>query len=42
VDVELLFTVAEEISLAGARAFDASRLRSDFGYVFDHATPSVR
>ena len=39
VDVELLFTVAEEISLAGARAFDASRLRSDFGYVFDHATP---
>jgi len=39
VDLELLFTVGEELSLAGARAFDASSLRSDFGYVFDHATP---
>jgi len=38
VDVELLFTVSEEVALAGARAFDAARLRSDFGYVFDHAT----
>ncbi len=39
VDLELLFTVGEETALAGARAFDASRLRSDFGYVFDHASP---
>jgi len=39
VDVELLFTVGEEVALAGSRAFDASVLRSDFGYVFDHATP---
>jgi tripeptide aminopeptidase len=39
VDLELLFTVGEERSLAGARAFDASRLRSSFGYVFDHASP---
>jgi tripeptide aminopeptidase len=39
VDVELLFTVCEETALAGARAFDASRLNSDFGYVFDHASP---
>ncbi|MBV9000790.1 MAG: M20/M25/M40 family metallo-hydrolase [Solirubrobacterales bacterium] len=39
VGVELLFTVCEEISLLGARAFDVSRLRSRFGYVFDHATP---
>ncbi|HEY4429255.1 MAG TPA: M20/M25/M40 family metallo-hydrolase [Solirubrobacteraceae bacterium] len=39
VDVELLFTVGEEIALAGAGAFDVSRLRSDFGYVFDHASP---
>jgi tripeptide aminopeptidase len=38
VDLELLFTVGEEISLAGSRVFDASRLRSDFGYVFDHAS----
>ena len=39
VGLELLFTVCEEISLLGARAFDASRLDSRFGYVFDHATP---
>ncbi len=39
VDVELLFTVAEEVSLAGSLAFDAAALRSDFGYVFDHASP---
>jgi tripeptide aminopeptidase len=39
VDVELLFTVCEERSLAGARAFDATQLRSEFGYVFDHASP---
>ncbi len=39
VDVELLFTVGEEIALAGARAFDVTRLHSDFGYVFDHASP---
>jgi len=39
VGIELLFTVSEEDSLAGAKAFDATRLRSRFGYVFDHATP---
>jgi tripeptide aminopeptidase len=39
VGVELLFTVSEENALAGAKAFDVSRLRSDFGYVFDHASP---
>jgi tripeptide aminopeptidase len=39
VGVELLFTVAEETGLHGAAAFDVGRLRSDFGYVFDHASP---
>jgi tripeptide aminopeptidase len=39
VDVELLFTVGEEAALAGARALDSSRLRSEVGYVFDHASP---
>ncbi|MGO9488876.1 MAG: M20/M25/M40 family metallo-hydrolase, partial [Solirubrobacteraceae bacterium] len=39
VDLELLFTVGEEISLAGSAAFDTSILRSDCGYVFDHASP---
>jgi tripeptide aminopeptidase len=39
VGVELLFTVSEENALAGAKEFDATRLRSDFGYVLDHATP---
>jgi tripeptide aminopeptidase len=39
VALELLLTVEEEDGLAGAKAFDASVLRADFGYVFDHATP---
>lgn len=38
-DIELLFTVGEEIALAGASEFDASALQSDYGYVFDHASP---
>jgi tripeptide aminopeptidase len=37
--LELLFTVSEEDALAGAKAFDASRLVSSFGYTFDHASP---
>jgi tripeptide aminopeptidase len=39
VGLELLFTVSEENALAGAKAFDVSQLRSDFGYVYDHASP---
>jgi tripeptide aminopeptidase len=39
VGVELLFTTGEENALEGAKQFDAAQLRSDFGYVFDHATP---
>lgn len=39
VGLELLFTTGEETGLRGARAFDLSRLRSPFGYVYDHATP---
>ena len=39
IGIELLFTVCEEVSLRGSREFDASRLRSAFGFVFDHATP---
>jgi tripeptide aminopeptidase len=39
VGVELLFTVAEETGLNGAREFDVSKLASQFGYVFDHASP---
>jgi tripeptide aminopeptidase len=39
VGVELLFTVSEENGLRGAQAFDTSRLSSEFGYVFDHASP---
>jgi tripeptide aminopeptidase len=37
--VEVLFTTGEELALKGAKAFDKSGLRSDFGYVFDHASP---
>jgi tripeptide aminopeptidase len=36
--LELVFTVSEENALAGAKELDTSALRSDFGYVFDHAT----
>jgi tripeptide aminopeptidase len=39
VGLELLFTVAEETGLNGARVFDVGRLSSPFGYVFDHASP---
>lgn len=39
IGLELLFTVAEETGLRGAREFDVQRLRSGFGYVFDHASP---
>jgi tripeptide aminopeptidase len=39
IGIELLFTVSEENALAGAKAFELSRLRSEFGYVFDHASP---
>jgi tripeptide aminopeptidase len=39
VGVELLFTVSEENGLRGAKAFDTRRLSSEFGYVFDHASP---
>ena len=38
VGVELLLTVAEEDALAGAKRFDPGRLRSEYGFVFDHAT----
>jgi tripeptide aminopeptidase len=39
VGLELLFTVCEEISLAGSAGFDTTTLHSNFGFVFDHATP---
>jgi len=39
VELELLFTVGEERSLAGASVFDVGRLRSRHGFVFDHASP---
>jgi tripeptide aminopeptidase len=39
VGIELLFTVCEEVSLAGSDIFDVTQLHSAFGYVFDHATP---
>lgn len=39
VGVEILFTTCEEIALLGAKTFDRSKLRSDWGWVFDHASP---
>jgi tripeptide aminopeptidase len=39
VGIELLMTVAEEQGLRGAKAFDATALRSEVGFVLDHAGP---
>ena len=39
VGVELLFTTAEELALRGAKELDRSALSSEFGFVFDHASP---
>jgi tripeptide aminopeptidase len=39
VGIEILFTTCEELALWGAKEFDLSQLQSEFGYVFDHATP---
>ena len=38
--IELVFTVAEEQGLRGAKALDVSSLRAPFGFVFDHASPT--
>ncbi len=37
--LELVFTVAEEDGLRGAKELDLGSLRSPFGYVLDHASP---
>jgi tripeptide aminopeptidase len=39
IGIELVLTVAEEQGLRGAKAFDASSLRSRCGFVLDHAGP---
>jgi tripeptide aminopeptidase len=39
VGIEILFTTCEELALRGAKAFDLSALRSEYGFVFDHASP---
>ncbi len=39
VGLELVFTVAEEDGLRGAKELDLDTLRSSFGFVLDHASP---
>ena len=39
VGIELVFTVAEEDGLRGAKALEIDSLRSPFGFVLDHASP---
>jgi tripeptide aminopeptidase len=39
IGLEILFTVAEEDGLRGAKQMDARSLRSPFGFVLDHASP---
>jgi tripeptide aminopeptidase len=37
--IELLFTPKEEVGLQGAKAFDASRLEAETGFVYDQGAP---
>jgi tripeptide aminopeptidase len=39
VGLELVFTVAEEDGLRGAKELDLGGLRSQFGFILDHASP---
>jgi tripeptide aminopeptidase len=39
VGLEIVFTVAEEDGLRGAKQLDIASLRAPFGFVLDHATP---
>jgi tripeptide aminopeptidase len=39
IGLELVFTVAEEDGLRGAKALHLESLRSPYGFVFDHASP---
>ncbi|MEK6327542.1 MAG: M20/M25/M40 family metallo-hydrolase [Actinomycetota bacterium] len=39
IGLEILFTVAEEDGLRGAKELDSGSLRSPFGFVLDHASP---
>lgn len=39
IGIELVFTVAEEDGLRGAKALDLEGLRAPYGFVFDHASP---
>jgi tripeptide aminopeptidase len=39
VGLELVFTVAEEDGLRGAKELDTSSLRAPYGFVLDHASP---
>ncbi len=39
VGVELLFTTCEELALRGVKELERAALRSEFGFVFDHASP---
>jgi tripeptide aminopeptidase len=39
VGLELVFTVAEEDGLRGAKEVDLSALRSPYGFILDHASP---
>jgi tripeptide aminopeptidase len=38
-DVQVMFTVSEEVGLRGARTMDRSRIAGRFGYVFDTQKP---
>ncbi len=37
--IELVFTVKEETGCEGSKVFDATQLKADFAYVYDHTAP---
>ena len=39
-DIQVLFDVAEELGLLGAKAMDHDRIKADLGYVFDTGKPA--
>ena len=38
-DLQVIFSVSEEIGLLGARALDRTRIKADLGYIFDTEKP---
>jgi tripeptide aminopeptidase len=40
-DIQVIFNVAEEIGLCGSRAMDRSKIKAEYGYIFDMGRPAA-